>query len=89
MDLGMVSVGIIVLFQTQACTIYDHVHAHSNAHRKWHKNKKKVIAVFLVLLTKRMDSESLGTVWYLHDLLEKDCFGLLYRVKLCPWDKRL
>lgn len=49
----------------------------------------RVIAIFLALFSARMGSESLETIWYLHDLLEKDCSGLLYRVKVPPWDQRL
>lgn len=35
MGFGMVSGGMIVLFQTQTCTVYDHVHARTKAHGKW------------------------------------------------------
>lgn len=57
--------------------------------RRHIESGKGVIAISLVLLTRRMGSESLETVWHLHDLFEKSGSGLLYRVKVHPWDKRL
>lgn len=52
--------------------------------RRHMESGKQVIAIFLALLTRRMGSESLETFWHLHDLLEKGCSGLLYRVKVHP-----
>lgn len=43
---GMVPGGMIVLFQTQMCTVHDHVHAHTKAHRKWPKGSCYFLGTF-------------------------------------------